>query len=165
MVFFSVLACILAGASPAVAAQSLGKGNGSLLGGDLTDPTDTVELSVDPKQGRPEAEMIPKNAAWVKMTCAPISGPYATPHQRHPYQSWVSSPAAAIFMNKPEQKKWYVTFRDGGYGGPSREDPYFAAIELKDAFVPVSTRAQSIGSIVPITLSPSASLSFSACRE
>ena len=117
------------------AAESLGRGNASLLGGDLSDPTDTVELSVDPGQGLPEAEMFPKNATWLKMTCSPASGRYAVPYQRHPYQSWVGAPAAAIFMNQPEQKKWYVSFKEGGDGGPTHEDPYFAAVRFKDAFV------------------------------
>jgi hypothetical protein len=120
---------------PADAAQSLGTGNASLIGGDLSDPTDTVELSVDPGQGEPEEKMVPKNANWVKMTCYPVSGPYAPAHQRHPYQSWVGAPAAGIFMNKPEQVRWYVDFKEGGYGGPSKVDPYYCAIELKDAFV------------------------------
>jgi hypothetical protein len=126
---------MLATSRPAAAAQPLGTGNASLLGGDLSDPTDTVELSVDPGEGKPEEEMIPKNAKWVKMACSPASGPHAIPHQRHPYQSWQGAPAAGIFMNKPEQVKWYVDFKEGGYGGPSREDPYYCAIELKDAFI------------------------------
>ena len=119
---------------PAAAFESLGKGNASLIGGDLSDPTDTVELSVNPAEGKPEAEMTPKNATWVKMTCWPSSGPYSMPHQRHPYQSWQGAPAAGIFMNKPEKTKWYVAFRESGYGGPSKADPYYCAIELKDAF-------------------------------
>jgi hypothetical protein len=131
----SPLFLLLALQRPAGAALPLGTGNASLIGGDLTDPTDTVELSVDTGQGLPEEQMIPKNASWVKITCAPVSGPYAMPHQRHPYQSWVGAPAAGIFMNKPEQVKWYVDFREGGYGGPSKDDPYYCAIELKDAFV------------------------------
>jgi hypothetical protein len=119
---------------PCVAFESLGKGNASLLGGDLSDPADTVELSVNPGEGKPEEEMIPKNATWLKMSCWPTSGAYDMPHQRHPYQSWVGAPAAGIFMNKPEQTKWYVAFREGGQGGPSKADPYYCAIELKDAF-------------------------------
>ncbi len=133
-VSFFALMGMLSFSLPALAHVSLGTGNASLIGGDLSDPTDTVELSVDPGQGKPEEEMLPKNATWVKITCAPVSGPYALPHQRHPYQSWVGAPAAGIFMNKPEQTKWYVDFKEGGYGGPSKEDPYFCAIELKDAF-------------------------------
>jgi len=121
--FFAMLG-VSAFSAPARAHVSLGTGNASLVGGDLTDPTDTVELSQDPGQGLPEEKMIPKNATWVKITCSPVSGPYAIPHQRNPYQSWVGAPAAGIFMNKPEQTKWYVAFREGGYGGPSRQDPY-----------------------------------------
>ncbi|MCX6878049.1 MAG: hypothetical protein NTW21_30195 [Verrucomicrobia bacterium] len=132
---FSALVGIIISPQPAKAFQSLGTGNASLLGGDLTDPTDTVALSKDPGQGLPEAAMLPTNATWLKMTCAPATGPYAIPYQRHPYQSWVGAPAAAIFMNKPEQTKWYVSFKEGGDGGPSLEDPYFAAVQLKDAFV------------------------------
>ncbi len=134
LVCFFTLMGMLAFSWPALGHMSLGTGNASLLGGDLTDPTDTVELSADPGQGLPEEKMIPKNATWVKITCYPVTGPYAIPHQRHPYQSWVGAPAAGIFMNKPEQTKWYVDFKEGGYGGPSKEDPYFCAIELKDAF-------------------------------
>jgi len=134
-VLASALLGIIVTPQSANAFQSLGTGNASLLGGDLSDPTDTVALSKDPGQGLPEAEMIPTNATWLKMTCAPASGPYEIPYQRHPYQSWVGAPAAAIFMNKPEQQKWYVSFKEGGYGGPSRDDPYFAAVQFKDAFV------------------------------
>ncbi len=118
----------------ASAFESLGKGNASLIGGDLSDPTDTVELAMNPGEGKTEEEMKPKNATWVKMTHWPSSGPYSMPHQRHAYQSWVGSPAAGIFMNKPEKTKWYVAFRESGYGGPSKADPYYCAIELKDAF-------------------------------
>jgi len=131
-----VMLGVLAFSAPAMAHVSLGTGNASLIGGDLTDPQDKVAPSdKNPSEGLPEAQMLPKNATWVKMTCAPVSGPYAIPHQRHPYQSWVGAPAAAIFLNRPEQMKWYVSFKDGGYGGPSREDPYFAAVQFKDAFV------------------------------
>jgi hypothetical protein len=126
---------VLCAALPARAAQSLGTGNASLLGGDLTDPTDAVAISADPVKALPEAEMIPKNAAWLKMTCYPVTGPYGTPYHRNPYQSLAGTPACAIFMNKPTEMKWGANFRDGGFGGPTRADPYFAAIELKDAFV------------------------------
>jgi hypothetical protein len=135
LALFAFTGFVLSLPQPAAAAQSLGKGNASLLGGDLTDPTDTVVLSADPAQALPEAEMIPKNAAWLRMACYPVTGPYATPRQRHPYQSLAGTPACAIFMNKPEQMKWSVSFLKGGFGGPTRNDPYFAAIELKDAFV------------------------------
>ena len=132
--FLSALTGIFLIPHSASAFESLGKGNGSLIGGDLSDPTDTVELAMNPSEGKPEAEMMPKNATWVKMTHWPSSGPYSMPHQRHAYQSWVGSPAAGIFMNKPEKPKWYVAFRESGYGGPQKEAPYYCAIELKDAF-------------------------------
>ncbi|MCY2930733.1 MAG: hypothetical protein NTV86_14800, partial [Planctomycetota bacterium] len=146
---FCALLVVLGFGSPARAHVSLGTGNTSLIGGDLSDPTDTVELSADPGAGLPEEKMIPKNAKWVKITCAPVSGPYAIPHQRNPYQSWVGAPAAGIFMNKPETVKWYVAFREGGYGGPSPADPYYCAIELKDAFTLTHFTLTSGGPDVP----------------
>ncbi|MEI6218288.1 MAG: hypothetical protein WCP86_05270 [bacterium] len=131
----SGISVILATSQWAHAAQSLGTGDASLLGGDLTDPTDTVALSADPAQALPESDMIPTNATWVKMTCYPVTGPYAIPYQRHPYQSLAKTPPCALVMNKPAEMKWYIDFKDGGFGGPSSDDPYFVAIELKDAFV------------------------------
>jgi hypothetical protein len=120
----------------AVAAQSLGAGNASLIGGDLTSPDGQVAPSdVDSGAGMAEEQMLPKNAGWLKLKCAPVTSPYGVPYQRHPYQSWVGAPAASILMNKPEQKQWYVSFKEGGYGGPSREDPYYLAIQFKDAYV------------------------------
>ena len=131
---FAALASVLLLSAPSPAFESLGKGNASLIGGDLSDPTDTLEFAVNPSEGKTEAEMLPKTATWVKMTCWPSSGPYSMPHQRHPYQSWQGAPAVGIFMNHPEKTKWYVAFRESGNGGPSTADPYFAAIEFKDAF-------------------------------
>jgi hypothetical protein len=115
---------------------SLGAGNESLLGGDLTDPEDKIVPS-DRDMGAdlPEEELKPPNATWLKMRCAPANGPGLPPHQRHPYQSWQGAPACAIFLNRPEKMKWYAGFKDGGYGGPTRDLPYFAAIQLKEAFV------------------------------
>ena len=115
----------------AKAAVKLGAGDSSLLGGDLTDPDDKLEPVEDCGGGTEEA-LKPKNATWVKMTCFPANGPGEIGHQQHPYQSWVGTPASAIFWNKPESKKWYVGFKDGGYGGPTKEKPYFLAVELKE---------------------------------
>ena len=36
-----------------------------------------------------------------------------------------------IFWNIPADKKWYVSFHDGGYGGPTVAAPYFIAVQLK----------------------------------
>ena len=105
-------------------------------GGDLTDPEDKLAPPDKDSAGDlPEGDLIPKNATWVKMACWPANGPDRPAHQRHPYQSWQHSPACGIFMNTPATMKWYVGFKDGGYGGPSRIAPYFVAIQLKDAFV------------------------------
>jgi hypothetical protein len=112
------------------AAVKIGSGDDSLLGGDLTDPEDKLEPIEDCGAGT-EEQLKPKNATWVKMTCFPANGPGEIGHQQHPYQSWVGTPASAIFWNKPETKKWYVGFKDGGYGGPTKEKPYFCAVELK----------------------------------
>jgi len=115
----------------APAMETLGAGNTSLLGGDLTDPTDSVELAMDPGQGKPQEEMIPKNATWVNMTCWPANNkPGEPPHQKHPYQSWVGTPAVAVFLNDPDNKKWYVSYHDGGYGGPTEAAPYHIAVQL-----------------------------------
>ncbi len=111
-------------------------GREGLLGGDLTDPGDQiVPTDKDMSSDLPEEVLRPPNATWRKMTCEPANGPDLPPHQRHPYHSWQGAPACAIFMNRPQDMKWYVGFKDGGYGGPARERPYFAAVELKDAFV------------------------------
>jgi beta-galactosidase len=119
----------------APAYETLGPGTAFLLGGDLTDPTDSVELSCDPGQGKPEEEMIPKNATWVKMTCWPANmKPGEPPHQKHPYQSWVGTPAVSVFLNDPDNKKWYVSYCDGGYGGPTEAAPYHIAVQLKHPY-------------------------------
>ena len=127
---------VLGFVSPVPGYVSMGKGAGSLLGGDLTDPEDKV-LPSDKNIGMDLSEevLMPKNATWVKMTCWPANPPGTIPHQRHPYQSWQGSPACAIFLNRPVEMKWYVGFKDGGYGGPTGNAPYFAAIQLKDAYV------------------------------
>jgi hypothetical protein len=118
-----------------MAYETLGAGNSALLGADLTDPTDSVELSMDPGQGKPQEEMVPKNATWVNMTCWPANmKPGEPPHQKHPYQSWVGTPAVAVFLNDPDNKKWYVSFCDGGYGGPTEAAPYHIAVQLKHAY-------------------------------
>ncbi|MCY2928909.1 MAG: hypothetical protein NTV86_05335 [Planctomycetota bacterium] len=134
-VSFVALAGVLSFALPAGAVVSLGKGAGGLLGGDLTDPEDKVQPS-DQNIGMDLSEeaLMPKNATWVKMTCWPANPPGMIPHQRHPYQSWQGTPACAIFLNKPVDLKWYVGFKDGGYGGPTMKAPYFAAIQLKEAY-------------------------------
>ena len=113
------------------AAVKIGSGDGSLLGGDLTDPEDKLEPNEDCGAGT-EEKLKPRNATWVKMTCFPANGPGEIGHQQHPYQSWVGTPASAIFWNKPETKKWYVGFKDGGYGGPTKAKPYFCAVELRE---------------------------------
>ncbi|MCX6873614.1 MAG: hypothetical protein NTW21_07375 [Verrucomicrobia bacterium] len=119
---------------PALAYESLGPGNACLLGGDLTDPDDTLKPVEDCGGGTEEA-LRPRNATWVKMTCFPANGPGEIGHQQHPYQSWVGTPASAIVWNIPEDKKWYVSFHDGGYGGPTDAKPYFLAVQLKEAHV------------------------------
>jgi len=117
---------------PADAAVRVGSGDSSLLGGDLTDPSDKITPVEDCGGDLPEDKLKPENCAWVSMQCAPANPPGTPPHQRHPYQSWQGSPASAIFWNKPESKKWYVGFKDGGNGGPTTAAPYFAAVELKE---------------------------------
>jgi hypothetical protein len=109
--------------------MSLGTGDDSLLSGDLTDPDDTLQPIEDCGAGT-EEQLKPKNATWVAMTCYPANGPTEIGNQQHPYQSWVGTPASAIFWNKPEPKNWYVSFKDGGYGGPTKDFPYFCAVQL-----------------------------------
>ena len=126
---------VLGVAQTAMAYLSLGKGAGGLLGGDLTDPEDKVEPSKENiGADLSEEKLMPKNAAWVKMTCWPANPPGTAAHQRHPYQSWQNSPACSIFLNRPVDIKWYVGFVDGGYGGPTARAPYFAAIQLKEPY-------------------------------
>jgi len=119
----------------AMAVESLGAGNSSLLGGDLTDPDDTLKPNEDCGSGS-EEQLKPKNATWVRLTCAPANNkPNEIGHQVHPYQSWVGCPASAIFWNMPEDKKWYVGFKDGGYGGPTDTAPYYLAVQLRNAHI------------------------------
>jgi hypothetical protein len=129
--FFSAFSPLL---PRAFAYVSLGTGDSSLLGGDLTDPEDSLEPVEDCGAGT-EEQLKPKNATWVKMTCAPANGPGEIGNQQHPYQSWVGTPASAIFWGKPETKNWYVSFKDGGYGGPTRDYPYFCAVELSQPHI------------------------------
>jgi len=35
----------------------------------------------------------------------------------------------------PEDKKWYVGFKDGGYGGPTDAAPYYLAVQLRNAHI------------------------------
>ncbi|MCY2925104.1 MAG: hypothetical protein NT031_06625 [Planctomycetota bacterium] len=127
----SVLALV---APPAAAHVTLGVGNNALLGGDLTDPTDSL-IPVPDCGGGSEETNLPKNATWVKMTCWPANNkPGETGHQVHPYQSWVGTPAASVFYNDPDNKKWYVAYHDGGYGGPTDAAPYFIAVQLKHPY-------------------------------
>lgn len=123
------IACCLLSAA-AAAAVPIGRGDAGLLGGDLTDPADGVEDGGDFAAAKPEEEMKPAGAAWLGMRCQPVSDPGTPPHQVHPYQSWQNSPACAIFLNRPATRKWYVSFVDGGRGGPTEDDPYFCAVEL-----------------------------------
>lgn len=135
IVLFGLL-WFVAVAPPAPAAERLGTGNASLLGGDLTDPTDAVKEKDGVNYGhdKPEDELRPVGGNWVRMKCAPTSPPGTAPHQRHAYQSWQGSPACAVFLNNPEKRKWYVGFKDGGNGGPTEDEPYYCAVEFKDAF-------------------------------
>ena len=77
-VYLLAISGLLVISAPASGHVSLGTGNASLIGGDLSDPTDTVELSADTGAGLPEEKMIPKNAKWVKIRCAPTSGAYVS---------------------------------------------------------------------------------------
>ena len=115
--------------------MSLGSGDAALLGGDLTDPEDDIDTTEPAPPNATEEQLKPKNANWVTMTFEPRSPPGAIPHQTNPYVSWVGCPAAAIFYNMPESKKWYVSFKDGGRGGPTRQDPYFCAVQLAQPYV------------------------------
>jgi hypothetical protein len=114
----------------AVGSVSTGIGNAGLLGGDLTDPEDDVVDRNSYGGDLPEDKLRPLNGSWVKMTSAPNSPPGTPPHQRHSYQSWQNSPACAIFLNNPEKRKWYVGFKDGGFGGPTKKEPYYAAVQF-----------------------------------
>ncbi len=128
--FVASVFCLVPAADAVV---KLGTGNSSLLGGDLTDPTDTVKdkEGVNYGAGKSEEEMRPEGGAWVGMKLVPVSPPGSPPHQTHAYQSWQGTPACKIFMNKPETAKWYLGFKDGGKGGPTKEAPYTVAVQLK----------------------------------
>lgn len=122
-------------ARAALAAVPIGTGDAGLLGGDLTDPTNAVVDTGDYGGVKPEEQMKPPQAGWKRMRAAPLSPAGAAPHQVHPYQSWQNTPACAIFLNKPATRKWYVSFIDGGQGGPTEDDPYFCAVELDRPYV------------------------------
>ena len=108
----------------------LGSGNFSLLGGDLTDPEDDIVGKESCAGDLSKEELKPARCNWVEMKSAPNNPPGTPAHQRHCYQSWQNAPACAIFLNKPQQSKWYVGFKDGGYGGPTRKAPYYAAVRF-----------------------------------
>ena len=118
---------------PAGAAVKLGTGNASLLGGDLTDPKDTAKdkPGINYGEGKPEEEMRPQGGDWLSMKLTPVSPPGSPPHQTHAYQSWQGTPACKLFLNNPEKEKWYIGFKDGGRGGPTKEAPYAVAVQLK----------------------------------
>ncbi|MCY2925220.1 MAG: hypothetical protein NT031_07235, partial [Planctomycetota bacterium] len=127
----SVLALVT---PPASAHVTLGSGNKALLGGDLTDPTDSL-IPNENCGGGSEEQLMPQNATWAKVTCFPANNkPGEAPHQVHPYQSWVGTPAASVFYNDPDNKKWYVAYHDGGYGGPTDAAPYYIAVQLKNPY-------------------------------
>lgn len=115
----------------------LGTGNASLLGGDLTDPTDSVKdrAGVNYGAAKTEEEMRPDGGAWISMKLVPVSPPNTAPHQINAYQSWQGTPACKIFMNNPEKDKWYLGYKDGGKGGPTKEAPYTVAVQFKEAFI------------------------------
>ena len=127
---FGALTVMLLFALPALAFVHVGTGDGGLLGGDLTDPKNVV-VDTEDYSGGTEEQLKPPKSDWVSMKCSPTSPPGTIAHQQHPYQSWQNSPACAIFLNKPSSRKWYVGFKDGGRGGPTEADPYYAAVELK----------------------------------
>lgn len=131
LLFIGLFSLVTIASRPTMAYEIIGAGTKGLLGGDLTDPNDTLKPNEDCGGGTEEA-LRPKNATWLKMKCFPANGPGEIGHQQHPYQSWVGTPASAIVWNMlDEDKKWYVGFKDGGYGGPTNEKPYFLAIQLK----------------------------------
>lgn len=124
-------------AHPAAAAVKMGTGNSSLLGGDLTDPADGAKDKPGVNYGAslPEADMRPVGGAWIAMKLAPVSPPGSAPHQTHAYQSWQGTPACKIFLNNPEKDKWYMGYKDGGRGGPTRQLPYTVAVQLKESVI------------------------------
>lgn len=66
------------------------------------------------------------------MKFTPTPPPGAPPHQIHAYQGWQGTPAYKIFMNDPENSKWHVGFKEGGKGGPTKDEPYTVMVQLKE---------------------------------
>ena len=128
------IASVASDVSDPISATVLGVGNAGLLGGDMTDPEDDIEGKTSCAGDDSKEDLAPLNANWADMTCAPANPPGTPAHQRHAYQSWQNSPAAAVFFNKPESIKWYVGFRDGGFGGPTQENPYYVASRFDTPF-------------------------------
>ncbi|MHC4502945.1 MAG: hypothetical protein ACYTFI_06550 [Planctomycetota bacterium] len=126
----AVLLGISSSSRPADAAVRIGTGNAGLLGGDLTDPEDDVVDDRDYGQSWSEEKLRPEKGNWRTMKSAPTSPSWTPPHQRHAYQSWQGAPACAVFLNRPQNRKWYVGFKDGGNGGPTDVGPYYVAVEL-----------------------------------
>lgn len=118
---------------PARAEMKLGTGNSSLLGGDLTDPEDDVMDMGNYGADASEEALRPDKGNWVTMKSFPNSPPGTAAHQRHAYQDWQNCPPCSIFLNHPENRKWYLGFLDGGRGGPTEEAPYYCAVELTNA--------------------------------
>jgi hypothetical protein len=129
------LLSLLCVSPPAAGHVSLGTGNSGLLGGDLTDPEDDVGDRGSYGGDLPEEQLRPEKGNWVSMKAYPNNPPGTPAHQRHAYQSWQDAPACAVFLNKPEARKWYVGFKDGGYGGPTKDSPYYVAVQLPHATV------------------------------
>jgi len=120
-VSFSALMGMSSCSFPALAHVTLGTGNSSLLGGDLTDPEDDVVDRGSYAQDLPEDQLKPQNGNWVAMKCAPANPPGTPAHQRHAYQSWQDAPACAIFLNEPEQRM--SSFLASGEKGRCRVAP------------------------------------------
>lgn len=115
----------------ACAVETLGSGNASLLGGDITDPEDDIVDIGSWDGGSGDEAMKPQKSNWLKMKATPV----APPHQSHAYHSWQSQPPVAIFLNHPEQRKWYLGYKDGGQGGPTDAAPYSLAVQFKDSYL------------------------------
>jgi hypothetical protein len=128
--FLFVLTSLGVFSLPALAHVQLGAGNAALLGGDLTDPENDVVDKVTYSGDLSEDQLRPEKGNWVTMKAFPSNPPGTPAHQRHPYQSWQDQPAVALFLNKPQERKWYVGFKDGGYGGPTEDSPYYAAVQF-----------------------------------
>ena len=141
------LAALLFIPHPLDAAVKLGTGNGSLLGGDLTDPSDTAKdkPGVNYGEGKPEEQMKPDGVAWLSMKLSPVSPPNSPAHQIHAYQSWQGTPACKIFMNNPEKDKWYLGYKDGGKGGPTKEAPFTSRFMSRKLSTTTATGFTPIG--------------------